>query len=830
MKKIVSTYLIGAVTLLLAGCTDNIELPGQGDTDVLPSKAALILSFNSGSYDGNIEGYDSNYVPDNVHDLTYIGNEEENAINPLNFRVMIFGEDGAFWAAWINHELTNISKEGETVWSVKIPLTEIDPSVIEKMRNNKFKIAVFANWSEYPHFDSNRGNFYENIDKNSIFYMTHCTYDPSYESYSDEVIGKDDNSLGVYGFITGSEPMMGISQDWVKSTYPDVESVESAIRRNYNVPEDYFPSESGFNYSKSWIVWNFGGSKNMQNSGFFNSSNQNSRSQWAEINDNDWYKTIFCNENGEEYNLTLNDDNGSYVSDTKVISGSGTVAHRGLELVVSNDTGAPEGASMNDNYGVNLRVFKTNGNNVKSNTGAFRMDQNIAGSYFHFMAPANGTIRVKCQTIGANSAGINLIARNGELNTTANVITVAKELTPGEINTIDFSYEDKTVRIEKEPEHFCLYSTGSIRIYEIEYIKAYNIFECDREGISPLKTPEGGISMYGVQDYDALGYNVWPEGTTFNLSDATYNTGEDAKKYKYRDVHMLRSVAKCEVFIKKSAFPRPSHLYMRSMNRQSRSNPMDVFTPTDILWNGWKEGDPRTGYFSSIVSSTSPNIDYKTALGIDKEYSYLHQYGCNYKTYEDNSDPNIEETKATEYKNTVAWLFGAWNDQFGWNWGNNNIEMAINDTHYPRIFNTRIYRNDYTHFIYGGENSEYYYYYLYTPERNITDPNNAGKLDERPKLLHMELRFAGRNGDVNMDDNSNFRIYFAENGRLGTFDNRTQYDTMETECTEEQFRELYPIMRNHVYRFYVKGIDMNGLDVQLQVAKPKSRQIDYNFE
>lgn len=843
MKQLLKLNIIIALTFLLYGCKDDKLSLSDSEASIEKLKgASLVINFDAATFDGEIKNDDfTGFIPSEggIHNLIDIGDEEENTINPVNFRIMIFGKNGDFWDEWINHEMQNISQIDKTVWAVKIPLTEIHPETIEKMRKDKFKVAVFANWHQYPEFNKKpEEGSYENIDKNSIFYMTHCMYDSTYESYTDDDIGKDDNSLGVYGFITGSQPMMGMSQDWVWSN-PKWESeadAQKTIRERYNVAEDYFPSESGFNYNHSWIVWNFGGPRNLRENRFYDTNNQNEdkREALSQISD-DWYKALFYTNGGEnEDDLTQNDENHS-ATNTSLTK---DIKIRELEYIINGGTteGAVKTNEAGDHlrYGINIRVLKYDGtNSVKNTTGNIRMDQAV-GSYFHFYAPANGTIKVKCETIGETSQGIYLIARNGDLNTTSSVTTVAKEIIPGVINDVTFDWNDKTVRIEKDPEHFCLYSTGSLRIYEIEYIKDRNIFESDRQSILPSETPEGGISMYGIQDYDALGYNIWPEGTTFNLSDGTLNAGEDAANYTYRDVFMLRSVAKCEVFIKKSAFPQPAHIFMRSMNRESRSNPMDVYTPTDILWNGWNANDPedkREGVKNSPASSTAPYIDYKTAQGIDKEYYFLDKYGLNYKTYSENTDQSFKET---EYKNTVAWLFGTWAQQFGWNWGDNSINEDYveegPEKHYPRVFNTRILRNDYTHLIYGGEDNEYYYYYMYLPERNVTDPNNAGKLDERPKLLHLEIKFDGRNGDVNMDDNSSYRVYFTDNGKIRDFNNRTEYDDMENKITPEELGKIYSVVRNHVYRFYIRGIDMNGLDVKMQIARPQTREINYTFD
>ena len=761
--------------------------------------------------------------------------EEEIVINPDNFHVVLFSDKGEVKQIWANQELTEITEHDPSMgvdikkYYVKIPRQDIDVEVVNHIRNNKFKLAVFANWDGYPDFNTVKGKEVDanGIDHNDIYYISHARRDDSY--VSDGVDGQYDDSE-IFSFITGRGAKMGIAQEWVCERFKTDQEADYAIRSRYKLNDDgtgeflsnskpvltnsdgagtVFKSMDDYTYSDLWSIWNFGGEHNF-NDNFYNSSNWNLRAKWASIN-NDWYSQCFNNDGqiwlpGKTSSRGLSimspdDENGN--GDTKVFSSKGE-----------------------NGYGIVLR----NSNRGTSDTQTIKVDE---GSYIHLKLPADGYLYVKCRSWNPYT-GATLVARRGNLLSTTNNVVKSTWIN-GDLQTLTFDYTqagNQIIRVTGEPADLVLYATGGdVTIYEIDYIKSRTLQTVDRQMINPASTPEGGISMYGIQDFEPLPENVWPDGTTFNLSRyLETHTGSNAPNYRYRTISLLRSVAKVEVLVPTSLFPEPSHMFMRTINRFSRSAPLDVFTPTNIIWDGWDSRNPDR-YDESKVDAGGHYHYYNQALGVDDEENALRTKGF---TYVYNS------TSIQAYQNAVAWLFGIWNSEYGWNWNNRNINIS-NPGPYPRVFNTRISRSDFAHMINGGkvtvDGQEYYYYYAYLPEKNVTDPNDKGTLGESPKVMRIEMRFGDRNSDINLDDNASYRIYFTPGGKGNGISSRDDYDDMmekgDADSNSQRMQNLkniYPVMRNHLYRFKITGLEMNELRVDFEVQGPDTRDVGYTFQ
>lgn len=896
MKKIYKNILTVFTALSLLGlgsCTDDklFENGSDGMTDD-NNQGALEFTLALGAFDG------SSTRATGWEDVMFgTGEEEDNKINPENFHIILFDKNGGYLKEWTDLDLRKIETVQEDGsrkyrWKIRIPYAELkEPfdeeildengnitgyvprSIMDKISKETFKIAVLANWEQYPDFVSktSKDRYDENgLDKNNIFYMTHCIEDKSYEDEDDDE--SDYKPSDVYGFITGNKPKMALWQDWInEKTYDKEEDADFSIRHNYTVEsfnengeliKGYFTGPiTKLQYYDAWKIWNFGGEKNKLINDLYNAPNTDKDKDgktvldnWAEIN-NDWYKSVFCIQNGETEDLwgPQNQDDESYPNSQFILK---TTTHRGLTLVVNDPTKSNGAKRKHDNidyYGINLRSITSAPTKVNEDINI----STTSGNYFKFKIPADGTVKVICENINPNSDNIYLVGRKGPLDKINNsqVRTFAQKLNKGELNEIIFNWKnenDTTIRVSHNPQDFCLYAAGgNMRIYQIEYIKDRIIYLADRQGISPLETSGGGISMYGIQDFDAIG-DYWPEGTVFNLSSSSSNTAPNAGLYQYRTISLLRSVAKCEVLLPKRLFPKPSHMIMRTMNRYSRSAPLDVFTPTDILWNGYPYDSRQSveaqinyekgnnGQYSGLSGKYWHN--YASIKGVDNEYLQIKQNGPTFKRY---AEGVKKEVKLQDYQDVMSWLYGIWYTEYGWRWGDkDNTVINFNEygnTNYPRIFNARIARTDYAHFIEGKptQNSageDCYYYYIYIPEKNITDPNNRGSLDERLKLQHIEMRFEGRNGDANMDDNACYRLYFAEGGKIKSLPQRggttNGYDYFEdkNKVQESEIKQLYPIMRNHVYRFEVTGISMNEMNVKFDVINPENREVNYIFE
>ena len=113
---------------------------------------------------------------------------------------------------------------------------------------------------------------------------------------------------------------------------------------------------------------------------------------------------------------------------------------------------------------------------------------------------------------------------------------------------------------------------------------------------------------------------------------------------------------------------------------------------------------------------------------------------------------------------------------------------------------------------------------MYIPERNIDDPNYPGVTESIPKVAHIEFRYKDNSiVEHNLDDNNCFRVYFTNyntNTKLRAVTEGVKLGTMtyehDFEKDREALRELYPIMRNHIYQFYMKsGSPVSEFDVKV---------------
>lgn len=814
-KKI---YWIIASFLLLFGassCVDDLDIKNGKDwSEETEGGLVLEVSTTRGGMGGD-------------HDQMVSVDKEETVINSENFHVVLFNSKGSVKQIWANQELSKIQEfdpligQTRTKYFVKIPRKFITPQVIDVIRNEGFKIAVFANWSSYPDFTTERSIDPENgLDKNNIFYTSHCLFDDSYKI--NENVGPEMDDSEVFKFITGAGFKMGIAQEWVVNRFNSDEEAEEGIRTAYTLNDDgtgefrshgvgkftnnmTYPMDP-YTYYNVWNIWNFGGEANL-NDNFYKTSNPYVHEKWATVN-NDCLKLAF-------------DDNDQPLQ----INNSKTV--RGLSVVGTSNS-VINGVTRNGVHGIVLKQTNRKENGVQK-------IETADGCYLHYKAPADGYLYVKCRAV---TPGAKLVARRGQLTTdNAGAIFSRAADVSTEMETIEYDYKTDNqhtgvIRVTGEPADVALYAIGGdIEIYEIDYIKSRMIALADRQMILPTQSPEGGISMYGVQDFEKVPEDIWPDGTTFNLSRLeNTHTGINAASYKYRTISLLRSVAKVEVLVPASIFPEPSHMYLRTINRFSRSAPLDVFTPTNIIWDGWAHS---SGYTQSEYTEDNGNTHYYShALGIDAEAERIRQNGFTYEY--GNNDLHA-------YQQAVTWLFGIWNTEYGWTFNGADGVITPNNGPYPRVFNTRIARTDYAHMLRGEDiyinGVRYYYYFAYMPEKNLTDPNTKGALSDTPKVMRVEMRFADRNEDVNLDDNGAYRIYFMPGGKGQGINNRDDYDgNMErgdqddNSVMMQNLKAMYPVMRNHQYRFTIKGLEMNNLKVSFDVRGAESRDVNYEFD
>lgn len=382
-----------------------------------------------------------------------------------------------------------------------------------------------------------------------------------------------------------------------------------------------------------------------------------------------------------------------------------------------------------------------------------------------FNCLSTGVLRVKWGSFNGNSK-ITIERRNEE-----DAMAFVDAKNPNATNAAEEVYEWQ-LSVTGDSQFLSIYCTqGTAIIYEIEYISEKYLYDTDREGILP--TEDNPIPMYGVQDYSSL--SDWESGTTYDLSN--------------RSVSLLRSLAKVEVYVPASQ-GEPSHIYMRSMNRTARCEPMDVETPTDQIWEG-----------------THGN----TAAGGTCEWYTIQKHGSFFTGNDGKTDNTSSGAITTEYQTQLSWYYGSWRSA---RWKNNGTSgwSSITSTPgpYPKILNSSIDRSDFTHMIkVESDKSGFHKYILYVPDKHIDDPNYVGVSKSIPKVPHIEFRYSDM-PEYNFDDNNCYRIYFTNYAATGYQPNpdigtlyRDQFEDYELYASHLKYH--WPIMRNHIYTFTVTG-------------------------
>ena len=809
----------------------------------------------------------------------------EEYVNTDNLYILFFNLDGTFLFQINKPVAIPIGQSAlgnDNQWFIRIPVKEINENLIRYIEENPFKIAVLANWT----FDAdiNTGGtwdafeFHEPLDDDGnliyddhgklqgdhISLLAHAQRDNVYENAT--LHGYDHLT-----YRTATGPHMGPYTEWVRNYHKSIQEADQDIRYNYDVKENTYTNPRSkyvddhgnvtainhfeMPYNNIWQVWNFGGK-------FLYEAGETQKAAWLELNRK--AREGFVSQLGGEISAgTMLKWSLENYSDLE-ITADGTVPDSGMENPsdLENMTGivltAPNLSSADNDDGNPLNLGPS--------------PDGTPHPYIHFTAHADGYVRV----IYEAAPGARLFVHVGRNNTPQNNASGYQKdnkssrfdlngegyFSNGKIADIPFDPKDVYVYMVVDPESVPAdpsVAGPSVTIYGIEYIESRHLYDVDRGAVLPSK--DYPIPMYGVQDFDPIG-EYWEPGVLFNLSQ--FNNAQKTG-YNYRNVSLLRSLSRVEVKLLKSAFPKkPSHVYMRSMNRSARITPVDFFTPTDIIWNGFNASSiddvRRLQNYVEVGNLNEQNI-IQTTPGVVQEEQNIMQYGPIYIGTGNNAGQTRDQM-LDEYRKTTAWPFGIWEPQWGWDW-NRGTEF-VNDfdtykvgqtrahTHqvvpqYPRILHTRISRSDYSRFT-EVEDPDYWHYIMYIPEKNITDADEPGNIADRPKIIHVELRFNGGfpvydgNGNPstddpdnevdNFDDKAAYRLYFTEGGRarLGDFEftGRDSWDAYEYDWNIAS--QHWPIIRNHVYIFTVNGGIDNSADVTLQVLGPDKRGTGWYFD
>lgn len=255
------------------------------------------------------------------------------------------------------------------------------------------------------------------------------------------------------------------------------------------------------------------------------------------------------------------------------------------------------------------------------------------------------------------------------------------------------------------------------------------------------------IPMYGVQNFGKI--EKWIEGVPFNLSDFT-GAADENNEYSYKNIALLRSVVKLELIIPKKVNNNDINVQFLALmysNIYARCEPMDVWTPTNELWDKGlrhsdRDEDNDCEWFT--VQKYARLVESGAST-----YPQLQGTLENNKGKVDNPTGN-ESTNNTynfyAYRRRLSWFYGAWLEKkwpfegvFQYNNGTGEKDSAyvrkiINErgVEPPHIFNPCIQRNMYV--ILDKENiydfgDDNYHYVVYTGERNSIDPNVLYAID-----------------------------------------------------------------------------------------------------
>lgn len=747
--------------------------------------------------------------------------EIDNYVDTDNLQVLIFDERGDFLFESVDRIVTP-TPDNNGQWNINIPIknTMTDRNdhtfslgvVKTQLEKGDFKIAVLANWTVIDNSGPYKVNWGWNESKLNPSVTTPKNINDLHHLERDAFYATDNRRTDAYNFIMKSEGLMGHKTEWVTSKLGKSKrgETESWIRTKWNPisgsdevgHHDLYKTTNSAGNLDLWQVWNFGGYYKSGDitTDCFNTNTgvtysdieaESFESEWQQRNAKDFYTLFGEIEDGAPitYNSSGSSTDDNIKGDGKFFSVDGlTYVALAPTAKDSEAQNRKDALAFHQNGRHGIVLPKTN-EMVKADDQDhhwyIKTSSQFAHGYFSFMAPGTGILKIKWSSKDPNGESRIIIQRNSNFEH-------QKEKATGS-GLKDYSHE---ISITQDPQEIVIFNEGpnDAVIYSIEYICDKYLLDTDRQGILPNEETHP-IPMYGVQNFSKI--DNWGEQKILDLSE----------NGKY--VNLVRALAKVEVY-----FPsdnKPKYIFMRSMNKSARSEPMDVSTPT----------------FDSWTKFTGTSMHDESHC----EWFDIQKYGSGYSSTFESGVQNT--TTVEEYQDWLSYFYGSW--VYKWDYtGKNNIPRGVNDwiwdwngkditvptqTVYPRIFNPSIDRSDFCEFIdmEDDDASGMNRYVLYVPDRNIDDPNYANELSSTPKVPHIEYRYPRHSRYL--DDNDCLRIYFTDyetNSQIkdvykDQFDNYEKnlkflsYNSDGDAVTdfEEHLNSHWPIMRNHIYRFYI---------------------------
>lgn len=647
-----------------------------------------------------------------------------------------------------------------------------------QLEKDGFKIAVLANWPT-PANDNQTDyslpwGWDNSILNESAVPSKIRTINDLHRLERDSNYG-DKNKNDAYTFLKKNGNFdLGAKTNWVTSTLnlDKRAGADEYIRNNWDPSGVTTPSFiTDNNYPEDlWQVWNFGGA--------YDDNALEYTSLWSDesIDQSKGWKDEWITKNGNALKSFLDGIPEDGIKDVGIEK---AIEINGLQIVPGDDSQWTD--EKDDDYvykgGGYIKAYHDEANGYhglvlpKSNMAKITKDVNDkdvfnlkvssehAMGYLHLKAPATGTLRIKFGSSIQGSSTKIVIQRNSnyDSNSSGYNSLLPTDYPYSSSSTSTSKGKGRNISITQDPEDIYIYcvSDNAAVIYAIEYICNQYLYDTDRQAVIPDE--EQPIPMYGEQDYQKI--EDWGSVPVYDLSQ----TGDH--------IELIRSVAKVEVY-----FPSeyaPEKIFMRSMNRTSRAEPMDVFNPSI---NGWTKNSRRNVHDADHC-----------------EWFDIKDYGPLYVS------------STTDYKTWLKWFYETWDE----------ITDAPTDPFYhPHVFNPSIDRSDFCEFYYAREVDGMKKYVVYMPDKNIDDPNEVGNISSTPKIAHIEYRYPRHS--MYLDDNSCKRIYFtnyATNEIIKTVSSE-QFDDYEKNT--DFLNELWPVMRNHIYRFYVNSTNQTE-DIRVTV-------------
>lgn len=848
--------MLSLSTVALTSCVDEkLENPAEKD----PGADSIDMTYDGFSvgFSVSMDAVQSGRASSDFDD--YVDTKDK-------FRLFFFDKYGRFLFEAIDRTVTPLGLDdyGRKKFFVRIPLNYVvdreghsfDVNKIkDQLRDDDFKIAVLANWPNQAvsSGSSSEDEDGEDDDDNNVESdVTVVKGEPNWglaDSYlnpeATATSVKNINDLhhlvadGNYnGTSTGTRPqkqdvydfvmengMMGVKTDWVKNReFSNKDAAESYIINDWNPADKDGEQLTGRpHYTNLRYLWNLAAAVNYKPE-----NPEDPEPDWNYPDCNKYFDskekwvTAWVNRNMLDLSKWLAKDLGG--TGEKFIDGKDDAKFTYYPI-----EGAEKYEDSNDDTksGIKLPIgsvdFKTNSDNV-------------CYGVLRFTAKASGTVRITATAPFGNAAL--QVYRNREGSGAKSGSVLYWNSNDSKTQTYDVSVSGN----EEDVYIYCINKTNNditynspIVINRIEYLKTTYLYESDREG--KLPSAEFPIPMYGVENFQNLG-ELWQEGTTFDLSNvsSSINSSND---YDNKDIYLIRSLAKIEVYLPEKA----EFVYMRSMNRTARCEPMDVETPTSETWVN------EVGDMSHTSNSSSQNCEWFT----------IKKYRLGYSGRTNDSGDDIEKKNKEEldnYTNWLAWYYGSWASASwnvtetngtvtatGWDFDAHNksyystntvtIDSEEKSGKYPHVYNPDINRSGFAAFYYEGATANGHKYVLYMPEKNVEDPNYPGITSSIPKVAHIEYRYDTNHQD-NLDDDYCYRIYFAD-----TAPTEFKYDEYETAFEQQLHKQsisskygMWPIMRNHIYSFYVTpggGSAPTTMEVRVRVTDWGYNKIENNL-